>query len=392
MTKKTTKSSKSTKVLTLAFSDFKTVKQFIKKYNIPFWTRTKPKKIPGKKVQMSKINKLDFPRTCIKANDEGMKIVNRLIEILDPAKRNRLSRTPSGGISQVIPKLGFSVDVKKNGIEILFMDYVGKDTIGFRLSFDSSTSAVNETGITGRGSYFKMKAEFAKDGINLDDYAVTNGEEIKKEIKKPRIELSMFTEPDKTYQHVNHIDLHSAYPSGVIKAYPELTKTISRIYANRKISEDDRQLKIQLDASIGYFQSEYCVINHKKYALANLAKAGVNWCHDTVTEIAKQLSKQNKRVLAFNTDGIWYVDKQNDFKSKYIGDGLGKAAIDHVDCTIRFKSAGAYEYIENGVYTPVKRGTPKEMMTQWGDIYKYSVKKYGWDPKNFKIVRCVCDF
>ena len=65
-------------------------------------------------------------------------------------------------------------------------------------------------------------------------------------------------------------------------------------------------------------------------------------------ELAKQLKDSGRMVLAYNTDGIWYCGEI--YHGEGEGNGLGQWSNDHTNCTIRFKSAGSYEYIENGKY------------------------------------------
>lgn len=356
------------------YKPFRNVRGFLYVYNVRTWN--------GR----TKLNKLTLPRFVLPVNETGAKVFNKLVGCLKEEFYDKLDRTPSGGLSVLqTTGNGWFVEHTKRGctlVVLLWLDHLTK--VGFRVSFES-TAKINDLGITGRGAYLTMKKEFAKDGISLDDYAVENGKEIKEsEIKAPMIEMGDSGVCDSTYQHAYHIDLHSAYPSGIIANYPELRPTIERIYNNRKKSEKDQKLKLTLDASIGYFQSQYCRANGHGYALTPLAKAGVNWCHDAINEIADELRSQGKWVLAFNTDGIWYVDLKGDFKSKWLGDGLGKAAIDHSNCKIRFKSKGCYEYVEDGKYHPVVRGQtrlervkPKDKW-EWGDIYDRGAEVIGF--------------
>lgn len=362
-----------------SYKPFKTVNQFVNQFGLKdrLWRLNRS------------YNKLKFPRLSLKANAESELIFNNLIEVLDKhnCKRHGLERTKSGGI-KVFSNVGYDVDVTNNEAELIFMDFIGEHIYGFRVSF-GIMGTVNEEGITGRGSYFKMKEEFKKDGIDLNDYAIDNGEDVKKEIVAPLIEKGQFGEFDQVYEHVNHIDLHSAYPSGLCNSYPEFTKTCARIYNNRKASENGKRLKLQMDAAMGYFQSSYCVINHEHYALAQLAKAGVNWCRKTIEQLSDELEKQGKIILLYNTDGIWYIDRQNNFKAKLIGDGIGKASIDHKNCTFRMKSKGCYEYIEKNHYTAVARGVPKSKSInwKWGDIYSEESKVvlFRFNKETFRI-------
>jgi hypothetical protein len=90
-------------------------------------------------------------------------------------------------------------------------------------------------------------------------------------------------------------------------------------------------------------------------------------------ELAEKMKKSGRRILAYNTDGIWYVGDV--YHDEGEGKGLGQWENDHINCKIRFKSAGSYEYIENGKYTPVQRGLTKldsikpRDEWQWGDIF-----------------------
>ncbi len=358
-----------------------TLKEFIAKHNLDTWDY----------MSSDKVNMLKLPRHEEKSSEEGKNDTNELLDLLERDYPDRkLKRTKSGAIPQMV-RFGWDVDVRKTGIEVVFLDKVDDKVLGFRWSFGAASSITKDTGVTGREAFFGMAKEFEKDGIDIRSYAVSDGTEIKKTISKPLIDARPI-DLDIEWDHAYHIDLHSAYPSGMCEAYPELRPTCERIYANRKRSADDKRLKLWLDASIGYYQSEYCSINGHKHALANLAKAGIEWCRNSVLEIAGQLKAQGKYVLAYNTDGIWYVDETGDFSSEWIGEGLGKAGIDHKDCVIRFKSKGAYEFVEDGKYHPVVRGRttldkvkPREEW-EWGDIYKGAIVLYGWDPESKRIV------
>lgn len=366
------------------FKECSSIKEFVKHYGLSF--------CPYRRA----VNKLALPNNRVPANDDGMKIFNEAIRLcVRRYRRPKLIRTPSGGIMRY-SDYGFGFDVTKASVTLIYYGPIESiyDT-GFRLTFGGTVKGDGQS-ITGRGAFRAMVAEFAKDGIDLYSYAIENGEEVKKEIKKPKIELDPDMKLDTTYRHVNHLDLHSAYPSGLALAHPELRPTIERIYENRKRSDKDKSLKLQLDASMGYFQSKFCTsrkVRGKHCVLAHLAKDGVNWCRDTMERIAKELKAQKKKILAFNTDGVWYVDKKSDFHSDLIGEGLGKAGIDHVDCQIRFKSKGSYEFIENGVYKPVVRGLTKldrikdRKDWEWGDIYQDEADPsgYRWNPESYEI-------
>ena len=367
----------------MANIEFSSIKGFLEAYSLEPWHWGD-----------ERLNKLRLPRLSLKTDDDGALAFNHLVEICENDDRYHkgILRTISGGI-RLQTGLGYDIDESRGGLEFIFLDYVDDELIGFRVTIGSASSITNKASVTGRGSYFRMIQEFKKDGIDLKSYAITNGKDVKKQIKKPMIDLTAACFEDITYEHAYHIDFHSAYPSGMCAAYPELKPTCERIYNNRKKSEKDKELKLQMDAAIGFFQSGYCSIDGYGFALANLAKAGVNWCRKSVLALERELWDKGKMVLAFNTDGIWYVDEQGDFSSDWIGEGLGKAGIDHKDCTIRFKSKGAYEYMEDGKYHPVVRGATildrlkSRDEWEWGDIYDAPIIAFRWDKKARRLRR-----
>ena len=50
-----------------------------------------------------------------------------------------------------------------------------------------------------------------KYNINLDDYEIDNGLEIKETIEKPIIKVEEDVELDTEYNNVNHLDFHNSY-------------------------------------------------------------------------------------------------------------------------------------------------------------------------------------
>ncbi len=332
------------------------------------------------------INYLRMPANPMKPEDDNADRWNEVIEWLNSNgyKKDGLETTKSNGVSISKPRCGYICRDRRSYFEIVAVTIGG----AFRVTFTATFDIVEEGGMTGREAFQTVAREFKKDGINLTDYATDDGESIKLfEIEKPFISTTNACENDRTYEHVHHLDLHSAYPSGLAENHPELAPTITRIYEKRKRSEDDKRLKLALDASIGYMQSEYCVIDKHKYALANLSRDAINWCNAKIIELSKELKRQGYRALGYNTDGIWYAKFENGatvpsqpLHCGLEGDTLGTYANDHLDCTIRWKSRGCYEFIENGVYKPVVRGATRldkiksRDEWEWGDIYQDAAK------------------
>ena len=231
-----------------------------------------------------------------------------------------------------------------------------------------------ENKLYGRQAFIKFKQLCQSElGIDLNTYALTKEEglRIKKEIPMPKIELApgVITGKTRVYFNVHHIDFHNSYPAGLCNTHPEFRPLIERLYKERK---DNPENKAILNYTIGFMQQN----NNPLWA--HLAKDAITDNLNRITELANRL-RQNYKILSYNTDGIWYQDYKG--LGPYHGDGegknLGQWENDHQNCSIRFKSAGSYEYRENGVYTPVVRGLtrldaikPRSEWT-WGAIFDY---------------------
>lgn len=289
---------------------------------------------------------------------------------------NRLTRTPSGGISLVRLRLP-AYDVRTNqwGVELV----VGDEHGWFRLQFRQSILSKEEDSqhkITGKQSLKRFGDELkAKLGINLADYKISREEgiEIKKEIEKPLICMGRESWKDLTWEHVNHLDINSSYPAGLSNAYPEFTPLIQEWYQKKKSGHV--QYKAYLNLVIGTMQSPHC-----GYKYAHLSKVAIAANNEKVKSMAKYVHDHNGIVLLYNTDGFWYIGC--DIPESMLSTELGGWKMDHKDCTFRMKSAGAYEFIENGIYTPVIRGKTKLDRVQpdrtkwhWGDIYSLNAEE-----------------
>lgn len=278
-----------------------------------------------------------------------------------------LIRTYSGGISlkQDFTQ-NYSIKQYNYGIELVICNLNGFTRLQFRPSQGKGTND-----LSGRKSFLKIKDEFIKDNIDIYKYSINNGLAVKKTIEKPYIQICNDNYLHNTYKNVHHLDINSSYPSGIAERYPELAKTINRIYINRKT---DKSLKLALDASIGFMQSKWCVYNHNQYCLSNLSKVAIEINNNKIKTMLKLLESKNKKPLIINTDGIWYQGDMLEINES----NLGGWKTDHKNCILRVKSKGAYEYIEDGKYTPVVRGStlldrakPRSKW-KWGDIYNIS--------------------
>lgn len=329
-------------------------------------------------------NYLRFPRVAWKLTDENVAAFNAQANYFKKAGTPTIRRTPSGGICT--ESLGNAYDVQKIGnsaIELTVTSWWAT----YRLVLTNNVDEFgNATEMTGRKAYVTMRGEFRKDGIDLEDYAVDNGKEIKKtEIEPPMIMATEHLEFGRTYENVSHLDFHSSYPGGLANRHPEMRKTIERIYAKRKSGGKDAELKLALDASIGFFQSQYCKINKRGYALANLARDAVNDNNARIREVTGELLAAGRTPLLYNTDGIWYVGGPLESGAKH-GPGVGNWENDYLALRFRAKSRGAYEFEDAEGYHPVVRGRTRleeskpRSEWEWGDVFKIGgIRKYRLD-------------
>lgn len=233
--------------------------------------------------------------------------------------------------------------------------------------------------ISGRDSFQRFRAELKKDDVDIEKFAIDNGKELKSTVDfgNPVIQFDESIK-DKTIENAHHVDMASAYMYFAGIYHPEWEKTIQRIYDLRKSSSIYKHI---LTHACGFFQSQYCILNGHGYALADVSSFAIRSTAIAVKKMAKELSNYGFKILAFNTDGVWFrgdlkLLPQEMFEKFTQKKEIGKFSIDHKNCTIRFKSVGSYEYMENGKYTPVVRGLTRYDRAglardnwKWGYIY-----------------------
>lgn len=320
-----------------------------------------------------KPNKMLIPITNFGFNEEGIKEFNEIYQYcIENARKGDMHHfviTKSGGISVKIGNIRgamWSITVKTSFIEILLRNFGGKYyrfIIGYKKD--------KKEGLSGRQAFWKYSEMLEKHGINLEDLAIEDGKEVKKTIPSPKIDLVVA--PERTYVKAHHIDLNSAYNAGMMEAFPVLEPAIREMYNKRKENKDYKQV---LNMTQGFMQSELC-----GYKYAHISKAGYVYTLRRLKELTEKLIAKGCRVLSYNTDGIWYQSDEL-YHDSDEGTDIGQWKHDHTFCRIRYKSKGAYEFIENGKYTPVFRGessyeklVPKEQWV-WGDIFKGDLVNY----------------
>lgn len=286
-----------------------------------------------------------------------------------------LKRSPSGGISDknfYYPC--FSLDVGNASIELIICSNEGF----FRLVFFTRRKYENnDKEIKGNNAFKELNKICKRFKIDLNKYKIKNGYEIKKQIEKPLIKLEHNMYQGIVFEKAHHLDINSAWPASLVRTHPEFAPVIDYVFQKKKelkdqgIKGDKNIYKAILNFSIGYMQSFKA---YHRAAWAHLSRDAINENNRYMRELADKLKKNGRTILAYNTDGIWYCG--DIYHGENEGKGLGQWENDHMNCKIRFKGAGSYEYIENGKYTPVvrgltkldKEGIPRENWN-WGDIF-----------------------
>lgn len=318
------------------------------------------------------INYINIKCSLLTPNIENANKFNEILYYLKENVKRKVYRTKSGGISKShfvrTPSYDYTYSI--SGAELLILTEFGYYRIQFRPKLAETDNA---KAMSGRKAFNKFKEILSENGINLDDYAVDNGEEVKQEIEKPMIKMerNMFisTEDHNGFKNAHHIDFHNSYPGGLMITHPEFKPVIEMMYSKRK---ENPIYKAILNYSIGFMQSKWV-----GYKYAALSRDAINNNNARLRRVAQALKESGRTVLAYNTDGIWYCGEI--YHGEGEGKNVGQWENDHINCQIRFKSAGAYEFIENGKYHPVVRGYTKLDTIKsrdewsWGDIYKNDI-------------------
>lgn len=262
-----------------------------------------------------------------------------------------------------------------NFVELYINDERGSCIIQFRNDkFSDNDDAIIIKRPSGARSLKLLTNELKKDGINLNEYAIPFEEGMSlhdEDLKKyPRlIKVLDDTLLNQTLEDVHHLDINSAYPAGVANSFPEMYPTLNRLYEQRHINEDYKDI---LNLSIGMMESRYIDFKYQ-----HIATSAHKYTNDKIYEMTRYLESTGRKVILYNTDGIWYQGKHLEIAESHLGGWKS----DHKHCTFRMKSRGTYEYIEDGIYTPVIRGNPvlakvkPKSEWEWGDIYLPEAKQ-----------------
>ena len=302
------------------------------------------------------INYLLIPVSNFEINKRGAIKFNKLYLWFKKQNLYKLERTSSGGIKNGSHMKVPAWDVRANKycVEITAI----LEGYAWRIQFRTKTPKQ----LSGRTAFTKFKKLLLKDGVDLDQYVIDNGPEVKKEIDTYLVKANHEFYLDKIFIRAHHIDFHSSFAGGLANTHPEFRPTLEKIFRDR---EKDEMNKHILNFSVGFMQS----IQGCNARWAHLSKDAIGDNNKRVKELAKEVENAGRKVLLFNTDGFWYDGEI--YHGKGEGLGLGEWHNDHINCKFRMSSAGVYEFIENGEYTPVVRGIPNDSKSEWkwGDIY-----------------------
>lgn len=286
---------------------------------------------------------------------------------------SRFVTTPSGGVSVKRENLRgprFEIYVHNSNTELRMKNLDGR-YYRFCIGYYKK-----EQKFSGHRAFQVYKQEVEKTGVNLEDLAISNGKEVKETIPSPHIDIVDAVE-DRTYNGVHHLDINSAFNAGMMKAFPVLEPAIRHMY-NRRKAPGKEYYKAVLNMTQGFMQSKY-----QSFKWAHISKAGYVFTNNYIEELTRKLEESGRRVLARNTDGIWYQGLP--YTDENEGTDIGQWKNDHLYCRARWKSKGIYEFIEDGKYYPVYRGmstyelsVPRDKWT-WGDIYKGRIQAWKFE-------------
>lgn len=208
----------------------------------------------------------------------------------------------------------------------------------------------------------------------------SEGIELNKSNEKPLILCCNNKYLGNTFDNVHHIDLNSSYASRICEEYESLRPMYEYLYNKRH--ENNDYYKHVLTNSIGAMHSKYCVdITGKRqpFAYTKLAQIAINGTNREIRKLYTRLLLEGYEPLLVNTDGIWYKGDMLEGETTEFGGWK----IDHTNCKLYIKSAGAYQYIENGIVKSIVRGPstldmikPNRDDWKWLEIKEYPVLKY----------------
>ena len=311
------------------------------------------------------MNKERFPQTTLSWSQ-----YEQFNEIYAWARENCRPgvKTKSGGIASGAENRYHSIyfyNKRKCSVELIIAHRT-EGCYKFVITTERSSDESVVSGKKAQKTLFKKAEEYGVlDVLKEEAVDKETGLEIKKTIDPPIIRVVSDTYKGREFDHCYHLDLNSSYASRIAEHWPALRAPIEEIYKSRH--ENNNMGKSVLTNAPGAFQSAYCIdINNKyynttaPYQLAIFAKVAINNTCRIIQEYTLKLWEQGFEPLLINTDGIWYRDKRGAdrcFHDEHEGTELGQWKTDHKNVKLYIKSAGAYQYIEDGKCKTTLRGT-----------------------------------
>lgn len=357
--------------------EIKTIKELIKIY-------------PHFSKREWKTNAYNIPVTHFNLDKEGAHKFNEILKFVVSLELPTIFRTKSGGVSNYRDFNKYNCyDYRWTSTcaEITLLTLDGCWRFQCRTKVPENKKGKSMYGSTCLKEFKKICLMF---GIDLDDYAVDNGLEIKaewkskeKRIYKKQIYGKSLNLIDETLENVHHIDLCSGFQSGLVRAFPEFKKPCQYLYDLRKTDEAIKLIQVE---SIGAMWSDQ---RQAKYI--KLAKGAIEENNRLLMDIVHRLVASGRQPLLLNTDGVWYQGDVYHDETEFAN--LGGWKNDHKNCKFRMKNNVTYEFIEDGKYKVVMSGqTTLDQVKcrddwEWGDIYKTSVIEYKIDKNGISTVK-----
>lgn len=335
-----------------------------------------------KSIIKRKVNYVLIPVTRLSYNEEDIKTFNRVYKWLIKTITKKITRTPSGGICIKEEEIrGNQWDLRQTSsvIELTFKYF----SHWYRIQIGYTKK--DEVKTYGSQAWKIFLGICKKHSISVKDLMLTSTEEglaIKQTICKPLIQFGEDGTSGTIYKNCHHLDYNSSYAFGITEIAPELKPAIEELYSNRNKHPEYKDVLAILH---GYMQSKGV-----HYRLSHISKHANQSNRDRVVKLAEKLKAAGRKIILFNTDGIWY---QGDvYHDEDEGTALGQWKNDYINCKFRARSKGAYEFIGTKVktnetkYFPVMRGCssyerikPREQW-EWGDIFKGKSITYEFVP------------
>lgn len=318
-----------------------------------------------------------MPRNAFPMNEDGVAKFNKIVDYYWELDTVPVCKVSNRGciLNSTIERSRFPYKTmyKSNTkIYVYLMNFRGKD---WKFVFERDGAVADQIEHISPARVIKRMTALAKkhDNTDLKDFYVEDGSDRLEEVEKPMISGDE-QYYGKTLSNVHHLDINSAYPAGVVASYPQLKNTFQYLFDTRKTHPGN---KLLMNRFIGVCHSVKWG-QHANYI--DLAIAAKKWCNDFIKNYIRIFEATGRKVIAVNTDGIWYQGEI--YHDENEGVGLGQWKNDHINCLFRMKSGGCYEFMEQGQYHPVVRGEtrldrilPREEWS-WGDIFRAPVWYY----------------